>query len=64
MLESTILCQTCKKELKSIGGESAIGNVGFNEHYFCEKCQVNIDIAVRFNKTEEDEQEKKNEPDR
>ncbi len=54
MLESTILCQKCKKELKSIGGESIIGEMGFNEHYFCEDCKVNINVAVRWNKTEED----------
>ena len=54
MLESTILCQECKKELKPIGEESALNNIGFNAHYYCEKCQVNIDIAVRFNKTEGD----------
>ncbi len=48
MLESTILCQKCKKELKSIGGETVIGNIGFNEHYFCEDCKVNINVAVRF----------------
>lgn len=50
MFESTILCQQCKKELKSIGGES-VGELGFNEHYFCEECKVNIDIVVRFNTT-------------
>ena len=50
MFESTILCQECKKELKSIGKEEEIKGVGFNAHYFCEECKVHIDIAVRFNK--------------
>jgi len=47
MIESTILCQKCKKELKSVG-EEVIGKIGFNDHFFCEDCKVNIDIAVRF----------------
>lgn len=48
-----ITCPQCKKELKSVGGESAL-KAGYNEHFFCEECKVNIDVAVRFNKTEGD----------
>ena len=55
MLESTIICQKCKKELKPIGEESLL-DIGFNEHYFCEDCQVNISVVVRFNKTEEEKE--------
>jgi len=55
MIESTILCQQCKRELKSIGGESNEGEIGFNEHFFCEKCQVQIDVAVKYLPTEGDQ---------
>ncbi len=51
MLEQTIICTKCKETLKCIGGESSMGELGYNEHFFCEKCKVNIDIATRFNKT-------------
>ncbi len=51
VLEQTIICPQCKKTLSCIGGESAMGEMGFNEHYFCEICKVNLDIAVKFNTT-------------
>ena len=51
MLEQIITCPQCQKTLSCIGGESAVEEIGFNEHYFCEVCKVNIDVAVKFNTT-------------
>lgn len=50
MIKSIILCQKCTQPLRSHGGESGVGQNGFTEHFYCEKCEVGIDVMVTYTK--------------
>ncbi len=50
MIESIILCNKCIMPLQPTGGESNTDQDGFTEHFYCEKCDVEMNVSVNYHK--------------